>query len=395
MNRIKTYCWQGINSQGIYIKGTLISENISLLKAELRSQGILPIKIRQKKFSSLRINVQHISDFTRQLSQLLTAGIPLLQALEISKQFCYASVLWLIDKLKQEINSGHSLSEAVNKYPQYFDAAYRELIFAGEQSGNLASLLTHVVRYQEKSLQLKNKLKKALIYPTTILVVALSVIFCMITFIVPQFEKLFQNFGTALPFYTRIVISLGQQAKFYIMLILIVAVSSWILYKKARNSERYSYKIDQIALRLPLVKKFLCNAILMRFSRTLATTYYAGLSLDEALTITAKSCGNLLYTQATLDIKAQIIKGESISAAMQQTALFPQRVIQMIAIAEESGTLTQTLNHIAEFYENELDAIAEKVSKLLEPIVMMILGIIIGGIIAALYLPIFKLGNLM
>lgn len=397
--KLKTYLWQGIDAKGTRVKGEVHASNLTALKTELRRQTITPFHIKEKSLLltlfSEKIKTSHIVDFSRQLATLINAGVALVPALQIIGN-SNLRLQTLVTTIKTKIESGSSLSEALNQYPQYFDELYRNLIYAGEQSGTLGIMLNQIANYQDKQTKLNNKIKKALLYPSAVLLTALLVTALMLIFVVPQFQMMFQNFGAELPLYTQMVIKISQIFKLYSGWILSILIIAILLIKWVKtHSPHYAYKIDFLVIKLPLIGPIITKAILARFSRTLATIFNAGVAIAEALKIIAGSCGNLVYTQAILQIREQIIAGLAMHTAISNTTVFPARVTQMVAIAEESGELAVMLNHIADFYEQEVDNAADNLSKLLEPALMIILGLVIGGLITAMYLPIFKLGNVI
>lgn len=402
MQKNKIFYWEGINHQGLRVHGTLHAADIHAIKTNLISQSITLLKIRrrinlwQRKSS---IKSSHILDFFRQLSSLLDSGLPLASVLQIlsqtqNQQNTHFKNLILL--MKNEIEQGHTFAEVLRQYPQYFDTLCCDLIDVGEQSGTLTSMLQQLVIYQEKMLSLVSKMKKALIYPVTVLIIAFLVTLALLIFVVPQFKSLFQGFGAQLPAYTQLVLKIADiTKKFGWLLLLAMTLFPLSLRWYKKHSTTGAYYIDRKLLQLPLLNQFLAKIIIARFARTLATTFNAGLPIAQALQLIANSCGNLVYTRAIVKIREQILTGQPIHAAMQDTQLFPQRVIQMLAIAEEIGTLSTMLKKIADFYDQEIDNAVENIGKLLEPAIMAILGVLIGGLIAAMYLPIFKLGSVI
>lgn len=391
------YHWKGIDSQGLRIEG--ISQNTSneTVLSELRKKDITPLKINKKYllFSKKQtIKNQDIIDFSRQLTTLLDAGISVTPALKIMAQSSeHAAMKNLISNLKNSIEAGHSLHESLAKYPRYFNTFYCNLIYMGEYSGTLASMLQQVTVYQEKLQQLSHKIKKALLYPIVVVITAVLITAIMLIFVVPQFKTMFQEFGAALPIYTQIVIALSEKAKFILLSLISCMSVLFFAIKILSKKEKYALKIDRLFLQAPLLGSIITKNILARFARTLAITFNAGVPLAEALKISASSCNNLIYHDAILAIYQQVTAGQSIANAMQNFSLFPARMTQMIAIAEESSVMPVMLNKVAEYYEQQVDLAVESLIKLLEPALMIIMGIIVGGLIVAMYLPIFRLGN--
>jgi type IV pilus assembly protein PilC len=357
-------------------------------------------KIRKKitwPFLTHKISTTDITRFSRQLATLLTASIPLIQALDLLKHGHNKTVMQdLIDSLKTTLEKGGSVTEALSKYPQHFNALYRNLINVGERTGELDHMFDRIASYKEKTDLLKQKIKKALFYPAAVLFVAILVTVAMLIFVVPQFIALFAGFGAQLPFATRVIVALSQflQQHGWLLLIFIVLLSvslRWIISR----STHFANQIDIVLLKLPLIGHILVKAIVARFTRTLATTFAAGLPLADALEAVAGATGNNLYAQATLHIRENVVTGQSLQQALQQTNLFSSLVIQMIDIGEESGTLDAMLNKVATMFEEEVERAADNFGNLLEPLIMIILGIIIGSLVIAMYLPIFKLGSVI
>lgn len=397
--KLKTFIWQGVNAQGLQISGEMLALNLPTLKEQLRQQAVTLLHVREKKFYSKlfekKLKPQQILDFTRQLANLVNAHIAIAPALAIIGN-SNPQLQSISQFLKTKIESGTPLSEALQHYPSYFDTLYCNLIYVGEQSSTLNIILNQIANYQEKQCKLKNKIKSALIYPGVVMAVAGMVTALLLIVVVPQFQKLFENFGAQLPVYTQIVIKLSNHLKTYGGWIISVVFVLFLAHRCCRSrSQRYAFKIDSLLIKIPWLGTLIIKTIVARFTRTWATTTTAGVALPEALHIIAGSCGNLAYTRAILQTREQILRGIAIHTAISNTRLFPVRVTQMLAIAEESGELATMLNHIADFYEQAVDNSAEQLQKILEPLLMVILGIVIGGLIAAMYLPIFKLGNVL
>jgi type IV pilus assembly protein PilC len=389
----KIYIWHGIDEHGMRINGQIYAENIATVKKELIKKNISPLKIEIKlgllPFSSgKKIHPKDILDFSRQLATLINAQIPLFVALNIIEQSCeHTGLRTLIGKLKKDIEAGLCLSAALKKHKKYFDNLFCNLIYAGEQSGTLDVMLNNIAHYQEKTADLKRKINKALLYPSVILATAIIVTGVLLIFVVPQFAKLFHGFGAELPLYTRLVIKTSSII-IHNFLFIILGIISIIISFKYMNT-------DKILLKAPIIGSILKKAVIARFSRTLAITFKAGLPLSDALQIIADTVNNKLYQQAILIIREQVAGGQTISAAITNNSLFPIRARQMITIGEESGALDSMLNKIAEYYENEVNYLVDNLNNLLEPAIMVILGILIGGLIIGMYLPIFRLGTII
>lgn len=399
-----SFHWEGIDQQGLRVTGVSQAANIAHVANQLKNQAITPLKIK-KKFTlnqwffpqqNKSIKTPDIIDFSRQLTTLIDAGIPLSSALQIISQgYENLELRNLVTNIKNDIESGHSLHETLAKYPKYFDALYCNLIYLGEYSGTLASMLQQIAIYQEKLFQLANKIKKAMIYPAAVITTAMIITAIMLIFVVPQFKKMFAEFGAQLPWFTQFVITLSGKLKSLLVIFALVLIASIVAWRWLKRQPKYAIKIDNILLNLPVLGSILSKSILARFARTLAITFNAGVPLADALKITANSCNNLIYTNALMRTHMQVIAGQTIATAMQQTALFPERMLQMIAIGEESGTMTLVLNKMAEYYEQQIDVAVDGLIKLLEPCLMIVLGIIIGGLVTAMYLPIFRMGSVV
>lgn len=401
--KINTYNWKGTNLAGVRTQGEINSTSIALAKAELRRQGITLAKISRKstplflKNQQKRIKSIDITLFTRQLATMLTAGIPLVQAFDIlAKGAANPSLQKLIFTIKADVEAGNSFAKALTKHTKYFNELFCNLVEAGEQSGTLDSMLIRIATYKEKTESLKGKIKKALFYPIAVIFVAFLVTAGLLIFIVPQFETLFKNFGADLPALTLLVIRLSEYFQHYWWLILGSIILGILAFIRAfRHSQHFAYLVDRYLLRIPVIGPILEKAIIARFTRTLGITFAAGLPLIDALQSVAGATGNRVYANATQVIRNSVAAGQQLQAALQETALFPNMVVQMVAIGEESGSLDAMLNKIADFYEEEVDNAVEGLSSLLEPLIMVILGILVGGLVIAMYLPIFKLGSVV
>ncbi len=396
-----TYVWEGIDRRGNRVKGESAAQNDVLLKAELRRQGINPTKVRKKPkplFSRRKkITGKDLAYFSRQLATMMQAGVPLVQALDIiGRGHENPAMQDMVLSLKADVESGTSLSDALAKYPQYFDELFRNLVHAGEQSGALDQLLDKLATYREKTEALKGKIKKALFYPAAVVVVAFIVSAILLIFVVPQFQELFRGFGADLPTFTLFVIQLSQifqdwwWAIFGGIILLIVGVID-----ANKRFPAFHRLIDRMALRIPVVGEILRKSAIARFARTLSTMFAAGVPLVEAMESVAGSTGNELYREATLKMRDDVATGTQLQLSMRQTGLFPHVVVQMVAIGEESGSLDEMLGKVADFYEEEVDNMVDALSSLLEPLIMAILGVVVGSLVIAMYLPIFKLGSVV
>jgi type IV pilus assembly protein PilC len=395
----EVFIWTGTDKRGVKVKGQTRGSNPTIIKADLRKQGITPLTI--KKQSSLfsqqkkkRITAKDIAVFFRQLATMMSAGVPLVQSFEIiGRGHDNVSMRNLILKIKGEVESGTSLSETLAKHPIYFDELVVNLVNAGEQAGVLEALLDKIATYKEKTEYLKAKIKKAMFYPAAVIVVAIIVTAILLIFVVPQFEQLFTSFGADLPAFTRLVVTLSEYMQDWWWLIFGTAIGAVIgLLQAKKRSRKFSRYLDRMILKLPIVGTIMHKASVARYARTLSTMFAAGVPLVEALESVAGATGNVVYSDAVLMIRDSVATGQQLQFAMSQTGLFPNMVEQMVAIGEESGALDTMLSKVADFYEQEVDDAVDALSSLLEPLIMSILGILIGGLVVAMYLPIFKLG---
>ncbi|HET7758129.1 MAG TPA: type II secretion system F family protein, partial [Steroidobacteraceae bacterium] len=369
------------------------------LRADLRRQGIAPSRIRKQRQVGAggKVNPGDIAVFSRQLATMLAAGIPLVQAFEIvGSGNEKASMQKLILDVKADVEGGTSLHEALGKHPLYFDDLYVNLVEAGEQAGALESLLDKVATYKEKTEALKKKVKKALFYPAAVLVVAVVVTIVLLIFVIPQFESLYKGFGADLPAFTQMVINLSGVVKhdgIFIALVIGAAVYAFTYFKKRSRAMREF--LDRVILKVPVIGPILNKAAIARYARTLSTMFAAGVPLVEALDSVAGATGNIVYETAVLRMRDEVATGQRLQRAMEQTGLFPNMVNQMIAVGEESGSLDEMSGKVATFYEAEVDNAVDAMSSLLEPMIMVVLGVLVGGLVIAMYLPIFKLGSVV
>jgi type IV pilus assembly protein PilC len=393
------FAWEGRDKRGARIKGRSLAPDESALRAELRRQGIAPSRIRRQRDSRTggRVNAGDIAVFSRQLATMLAAGIPLVQAFEIvGNGNEKASMQKLILDIKADVEGGTSLHEALGKHPLYFDDLYVNLVEAGEQAGALESLLDKVATYKEKTEALKKKVKKALFYPAAVLVVAVIVTVVLLLFVIPEFESLYKGFGADLPAFTQMVINLSkfvQHDGIYIAVVLGVAAWAFIYFKKRSRAMREF--LDRLILKVPIIGPILNKAAIARYARTLSTMFAAGVPLVEALESVAGATGNIVYEKAVLKMKDEVATGQRLQRAMEATGLFPNMVNQMIAVGEESGSLDEMSGKVATFYEAEVDNAVDAMSSLLEPLIMVVLGVLVGSLVIAMYLPIFKLGSVV
>ncbi len=393
------FLWTGTDKRGVKVKGQTRGSNPSLIKADLRKQGIKPLKVRKqstlfKKAEKKRIIQKDIAIFFRQLATMMSAGVPLVQSFEIiGRGHENAGMRELILNIKAEVESGSTLSDSLAKHPLHFDALVISLVGAGEQAGVLETLLDNIATYKEKTEALKAKIKKAMFYPTAVIIVAVIVTAILLIFVVPQFEELFNNFGADLPAFTRVVVNMSEFMQEYWWVVFGVIAGTGVgLSQLKKRSMPFNRMLDRLVLKLPIVGPIMHKAAVARFARTLSTMFSAGVPLVEALESVAGATGNVVFSDATLLIRDSVATGQQLQFAMSQTGLFPNMVEQMVAIGEESGALDSMLAKVADFYEAEVDDAVDALSSLLEPLIMSILGILIGGLVVAMYLPIFKMG---
>jgi type IV pilus assembly protein PilC len=394
------FVWEGTDKRGKKVKGESRAANPTMVKAELRRQGISPRKVSKKSalFSSTKkkkILPKDIAVFMRQLATMMSAGVPLVQSFEIiGRGHENPSMQELILTIKGDVESGSTLSSALEKHPLYFDELVCSLVAAGEQAGILEGLLDKIATYKEKTEALKSKIKKALFYPTAVVVVAFIVTAILLIFVVPQFESLFKGFGADLPAFTRMVINLSEwmQSNWW-MVLLGIGGAGYGFSQAKKRSRKFAHGLDRIVLKLPIIGEILTKAIIARYARTLSTMFAAGVPLVEAMESVAGAAGNAVYAEAILQMRDNVATGQQLQLSMAQTGLFPNMVVQMVAIGEESGSLDAMLSKVADFFEQEVDDAVDSLSSLIEPLIMAVLGVLVGGLIVAMYLPIFKMGS--
>jgi type IV pilus assembly protein PilC len=396
-NRVKEllFVWEGVDRNNKPTRGEARGASETVVTTNLRRQGIRITKIKRQTYrGGRRINEKDVTFFTRQLATMLKAGVPLLQAFDIvARGHGNARFSRLMMDIKNKVETGSSLSQAFREHPGQFDALYCNLVAAGESAGMLDAVLDRLATYQEKILAIKSKIKAALFYPVTVILVAIVVIFVIMIFVIPSFKSVFANFGATLPLPTLIVIAISDWFVSWWWLLFLVAVGTAVgvgyLYKR---SDALRYTCDRLLLKLPIIGKVVEQATIARWTRTLQTMFAAGVPLVESLDAVGGAAGNIVYAQATKRIQTEVSTGQSLTSAMSNTGLFPNMVLQMTQIGEESGSLDNMLGKVAEFYEREVDDAVAALSSLLEPAIIVFLGIVIGGLVVAMYLPIFKLG---
>ena len=392
-----TYVWEGTDKKGKKIKGEMKATGEAFVNATLRRQGITVIKIKKQGRLSAggKITDKDVTLFTRQLATMMKSGVPLLQAFDIvGKGHSNPAVAKLLGDIKADVETGSSLSQAFRKYPLYFDALFCNLVNAGEQAGILDSLLDRLATYKEKILAIKSKIKSALFYPISIIVVAFIITAVIMIFVIPAFKELFSSFGADLPAPTVAVMKLSDFfVEYWYAIFGSIGGGIWFFFYTWKRSLKMQATMDRLMLKLPVFGDLIRKATIARFARTLSTMFAAGVPLVEALDSVAGASGNIVYFNATKKIQSEVSTGTSLTVAMQNAEIFPNMVLQMVAIGEESGALDGMLSKVADFYEGEVDDAVEALSSLMEPVIMVVLGTLIGGLVVAMYMPIFKMGQ--
>jgi len=400
---IKTslFSWEGTDKKGAKVKGDMSGTNPSLVKAQLRKQGINPTKVKKKSASLFgqgkKIKPLDIALFTRQMATMMKAGVPLLQSFDIiSEGVDNQNMRKLVEEVKQEVAAGNSFANSLRKKPLYFDELYCNLVDSGEQSGALENLLDRVATYKEKTESLKAKIKKAMTYPIAVVIVALIVSAILLIKVVPQFQAVFSGFGAELPAFTMMVIHMSEflQAWWFLVLIAIFGFS-FSIREVHRRSKKFRDGFDRAVLKLPIVGDILYKSAVARYARTLSTTFAAGVPLVDALDSVSGATGNVVFKEAVNKIKQDVSTGMQLNFSMRATGVFPAMAIQMTSIGEESGALDTMLDKVASFYEEEVDNAVDNLTTLMEPLIMAVLGVLVGGLIIAMYLPIFQLGSVV
>ena len=396
------YVWQGINRKGQKVSGEMQGENPNQVKAELRKQGVNVSKINRKSQSlfskySGAIKPMDIAIISRQITTMLSAGVPLVQTLRLlASSHEKTSMRDLLAAICAEVESGIPLSQALKKYPRYFDDLYCDLVAAGEQSGALEQIYDRIATYREKAEALKSKIKKAMMYPAAVMGVAIIVTTILLLFVVPQFEEIFKSFGAELPAFTQMVIGLSRflQHSWY-FIFGGVALAIFLFVRAHRNSQTVRDKTDKALLKLPIIGMILHKACMARFASTLSTTFAAGIPLVDAMVSAAGASGNALYRDAVMAVRNEVMAGMQMHIAMRTVEVFPDMVTQMVMIGEESGSIDDMLTKIAGIYSQQVDDAVDGLATLIEPLIMVVLGVLVGGLVVAMYLPIFKLGSVI
>ncbi|MGI2854834.1 type II secretion system F family protein [Shewanella algae] len=399
--QIYTFTWKGLNRDGKQSSGELRGASIAEIKTLLKSQGINPKTVRKKSASLFggdkKIKAMDIAVITRQIATMLAAGVPLVTSIElIARGHEKNRMRVLLGTVLADVQAGIPLSDALRPHRIYFDDLYVDLVAAGEHSGSLDAVFERIATYKEKAEALKSKIKKAMFYPAAVVVVAIAVTVLLLLFVVPQFESIFASFGAELPAFTQLIVNISRalQSTWYIFLAAIV-ISVWLFVRAHRNSEHFRNRIDEMVLKIPLIGEILHKGAMARFARTLATTFAAGVPLIDGLESAAGASGNYVYRKALLNVRTEVMAGMQMNVAMRTTRLFPDMLIQMVMIGEESGSLDNMLNKIANIYEMQVDDAVDGLSSLIEPIMMVVIGTLVGGLIVGMYLPIFQMGNVV
>jgi type IV pilus assembly protein PilC len=401
-SQLQVYVWEGSDRRGVKMKGEQSARNVNLLRAELRRQGITPSIVKPKPKplfgeTGKKITPKDIAFFSRQMATMMKSGVPIVGALEIiGSGHKNPRMRNLVGQVRTDIEGGSSLYEAMSKHPVQFDELYRNLVKAGEGAGVLETVLDTVATYKENIEALKGKIKKALFYPAMVIAVAIIVSAILLVFVVPQFEDVFKGFGAELPAFTQLIVSASRFMVAYWWLILFTSIGCVVAFLYSyKRSLRLQHLIDRLTLKVPVIGQIMHNSSIARFSRTTAVTFKAGVPLVEALGIVAGATGNAVYEDAVLRMRDDVSVGYPVNMAMKQVNLFPHMVIQMTAIGEEAGALDAMLFKVAEYYEQEVNNAVDALSSLLEPLIMVFIGTIVGGMVIGMYLPIFKLASVV
>ncbi|AOM02107.1 MULTISPECIES: type II secretion system F family protein [Cobetia] len=397
---IETWQWTGKNSRGENVKGELMSANVDQVKNTLAGQGIVVKRLRKKSAlfgGSKRVSGKDVTMFARQMATMIRAGVPVLQAFGIvAESMKSPGMRHLVEDLMNQVGAGASFSEALRKHPQHFDNLFTNLVAAGEQAGALDKMLDRVATYKEKIDSLKARVKKALYYPAAVICVGFGVTAILLIKVVPQFETLFNGFGAELPAFTQLTITMSEYAQAYWYIGLgAVVLAAFLIAQGMKRSDKFAYAMHRFMLKVPVLGDILDKSSVARYSRTLATTFQAGVPLIESLDTAAGATGSKVYERAIAQIKEDVSTGQQLNFAMRNTQLFPTLAVQMVAIGEESGALDAMLNKVADFYEEDVDNKVDALTSLLEPLIIVVLGTLVGGLVVSMYLPIFEMGNVI
>jgi len=399
--KLEAFVWEGRDRKGNKTKGEMAGANVALIKAQLRKQGIMPDKVKKKPKplfgGKKKVTPFDIAMLTRQLATMMKAGVPLVQSFDIVADGLENKGLQeLVMNIRNDIASGTGFAAALRKHPKHFDDLYCNLVDSGESAGALEQMLDRIATYLEKTELLKKKVKKAMTYPIAVIVVAIIVTAILLVKVVPQFESLFQGFGAELPVFTQFVVHLSEWMQKWWFVVLLGIVGTIFLFKEARRrSQKFSDFVDKWVLKLPIVGEILDKSAVAKFGRVLSTTFAAGVPLVDALESVSGATGNAVYRDAVLNIKNDVSSGTQLQASMRNQDIFPVMAVQLTAIGDESGNLDEMLGKVAEHYEAVVDDMVDNLTSLMEPIIMSVLGVLVGGLIVAMYLPIFQMGQVV
>lgn len=402
IEKISSFNWEGTDRKGNKTKGEVSGTSVALVKAQLRKQGINPTKIRKQSISlggpkKKKITPFDIAIFTRQLATMMKAGVPLIQSFDIvADGLENPSLKDLVLEIKTDVAAGNNFAGALRKHPRYFDDLFCNLVDSGEQSGALETMLDRVATYMEKTESLKKKVKKAMSYPIAVVVVAFIVSTILLIKVVPQFQEMFEGFGADLPVFTQFVVGISEWMQEYWFILIISIVALVFIFKEAKvRSEAFRDGLDRFMLKVPIVGDITDKSSVARFARVLSTTFAAGVPLVDALDSVAGATGNVVYRNAVLKIRDDVSSGTQLQFSMKSTGVFPSMAVQMVSIGEESGALDTMLDKVASHFEDEVDNLVDNMTSLMEPIIMSVLGVLVGGLIVAMYLPIFQMGQVV
>ena len=397
-----TFIWSGLNKNGQKGQGEIVAASQALAKAQLRKQGITAKSVKKKPkplFSTFAkgVKASDIAIFSRQMATMMKAGVPLVQSFEIVQEGLENPAMnKLIGQIKSEVSAGGGLASALAKHPKHFDELFCSLVASGENSGTLEVMLDRVATYKEKTEALKAKIRKAMTYPIAVITVAIVITGILLVKVVPTFAQTFQGFGADLPAFTLLVMSISEfMQEWWLAVVVAITLAVWVYFQATLRSSKFRNRVDSIALKLPIIGSIVQDAVVARFSRTLSTTFAAGVPLVEALDSTAGAAGNAIYARGIRQIRDEVTSGTSLYLATRGTGLFPAMLLQMTAIGEESGALDEMLSKVADQYEAQVDNAVDSLSSLMEPIIMSVLGVLVGGLMIAMYLPIFMLGSVV
>jgi type IV pilus assembly protein PilC len=395
------YTWQGTDRQGRPAKGEVVGPNQAIVKAQLRKQGIVAKTVKRKSKPLLqmkqKIKAADIAIFARQLATMMKAGVPLVQSFDIvAEGLENRSMRDLVIDIKNDVASGTSLTNSLSKHPKYFDELFCSLVGSGEQAGTLETMLDRIATYKEKTESLKKKIKKAMTYPAAVVVVAVVVTGILLVKVVPQFAETFSSFGAGLPAFTQFVLHLSEFTQAWWFIILAALIGAGVAFAEARKrSHTFAEKTDKLFLKIPIIGSILYQSVIARFARTLSTTFAAGVPLVDALDSVAGAAGSIPFHDAIKRIREDVMAGQQLNSSIRATGMFPSMLIQMVSIGEESGALDDMLAKVATHYEESVDAMVDGLTALLEPMIMAVLGVLVGGLMIAMYLPIFMLGSVI